>query len=622
MVGDFIEADLIIDEISAHARGAVQVDPEVDTIFEIGGQDSKYIRLERTHPLDFDMNKVCAAGTGSFLHELANKMKINIVGEFQEIALSASDPIHLAERCTVFMESDLASCAQRGASRDDLIAGLCYAIVYNYLNRVVEKRPVGKRVMFLGGPSLNKGIVAAFEKVLRKPLIVPEHREVLGAFGAALAARDALRGGALPKARARDPGELAALGAGFAETVCRADKACHNGCKLKVYSFGGRKSIWGGECGRFESGGRDGAPKTVNLFVERQNHFRETLESEGVRTEGEAMGADRGAPPTVGIPLALHGLDLGVFWALTFTGLGWRVIASPRTDNRIALGGVECMTAETCYPVKIFHGHTRHLLDRSDYLFLPNVITMATEDPRESGLLCPFVESSQFMARAALGIPDGRMIRPTLYLKDGPDLLVEPMLRSFPAGTAPERRKLEKALARAWERQGAFRKFLLGLGREALERAPRGAPVWIVTGRPYNLYDERLNLQLGKQLSKLGINALPMDFIDAEGEDLSDFPGMYWGLGARILRTARRISRTPNWYGVHVTNFGCGADSFLEHFYRRILGEKPSLVLEMDEHSAAAGLLTRLEAYRNVVGNVANKGAEAPREREMFGKAS
>ena len=152
VVGDFIKADLIIDEITTHARAAVLWDPDVDTVFEIGGQDSKYIWIEQGNPMDFDMNKVCAAGTGSFLHELANKLKINIVREFQDIALSSDSPINLAERCTVFMESDLVSYAQKGARLQDLIAGLCYAIVHNYLNRVVEKRRIGKRIMFLGGP--------------------------------------------------------------------------------------------------------------------------------------------------------------------------------------------------------------------------------------------------------------------------------------------------------------------------------------------------------------------------------------------------------------------------------------------------------------------------------------
>ncbi len=175
VVGDFLNVDLIIDEITAHARGAVEIDPEVDTIFEIGGQDSKYISIANTYPLDFDMNKVCAAGTGSFLHELANKYGINIVDEFQEIALSSGAPVKLAERCTVFMESDLVSYHQKGVSQKDLIAGLCYAIVHNYLNRVVGKRKIGEGVMFLGGPSLNKGVVAAFEDVLGRGLVVPRH---------------------------------------------------------------------------------------------------------------------------------------------------------------------------------------------------------------------------------------------------------------------------------------------------------------------------------------------------------------------------------------------------------------------------------------------------------------
>ena len=190
VAGDFLNADLIIDEITAHARGAVEIDPLIDTIFEIGGQDSKYISISNTFPLDFDMNKVCAAGTGSFLHELANKNGINIVDEFQQIALSSEKPIKLTERCTVFMESDLVSYAQKGGQKNDLIAGLCYAIVYNYLHRVVENKKIGERIMFLGGPSLNKAIVSAFEEVLGKGLLIPKHREVLGGFGAAISVQE------------------------------------------------------------------------------------------------------------------------------------------------------------------------------------------------------------------------------------------------------------------------------------------------------------------------------------------------------------------------------------------------------------------------------------------------
>jgi predicted nucleotide-binding protein (sugar kinase/HSP70/actin superfamily) len=134
-------------------------------------------------------------------------------------------------------------------------------------------------------------------------------------------------------------------------------------------------------------------------------------------------------------------------------------------------------------------------------------------------------------------------------------------------------------------------------------------PLVVVTGRPYNLYDERLNLRLGHNLAKIGVSALPMDFLDVSTVDLSDFSSMYWGLGAQILRTAKTIKAQANYFGLHITNFSCGADSFLEHFYKYVMGDKPYLILELDEHSAVAGVMTRLEAYKNVIDNTMQKAS-------------
>lgn len=603
VVGDFLDADVILDEITAHAKGAVAVDPEVDTIFEIGGQDSKYIRLERTHPLDFDMNKVCAAGTGSFLHELANKLRINIVGEFQELALASHSPVSLAERCTVFMESDLFSYFQKGARREDLIAGLCYAVVHNYLNRVVGKRPIGKKIMFLGGPSLNKAVVAAFERVLNRPLVVPRHREVMGAYGAALAVKEAFERGEVSE-KARDFLALAEATVQFTESICRADKNCHNECKLKIYDFVGRRSVWGGDCGRYEVSHYRG-PTAQNAFEARQRLFWDMVR-EHAHVVGEPAEVASGDEkrPVVGVPLSLHAWEWAPFWVRLLAALGCRVVVSPKTDNRIALRGVESMTAETCFPVKVFHGHVRTLLDQADYLFLPNVIDMPISGPNEAGMFCPLVESSQYMVRAALGIPDERLIRPTLYLKKGPAALVVSIAAALPKSWKMGRSRVEAAVRAAWAYQHLFRRRVLDLGRAILAQVPALEPVWIVTGRPYNLYDDRLNLRFGRHLAKLGIWAVPADVLEIDREDLSDFPRMYWGLGARILKSAKRIARTPQWFGVHLTNFSCGPDSFIEHFYRHILEDKPALILELDEHSAVAGLLTRVEAFRNVVKNV------------------
>ena len=162
---------------------------------------------------------------------------------------------------------------------------------------------------------------------------------------------------------------------------------------------------------------------------------------------------------------------------------------------------------------------------------------------------------------------------------------------------------IKKALEYALDRQDEFIKAIHKKGKEIMDAHDPEKPMVIVTGRPYNLYDDRLNLRLGRQLAKIGVSAMPMDFIDVSKVDLSDFPSMYWGLGAQILRTAKVIKEHPNFFGLHITNFSCGADSFLEHFFKYIMKEKPFLILELDEHSAVAGMMTRLEAFQNVIGN-------------------
>jgi predicted CoA-substrate-specific enzyme activase len=601
VVGDFLNADLIIDEITAHARGAVEIDTEVDTIFEIGGQDSKYIFISNSHPLDFDMNKVCAAGTGSFLHELANKYGINIVGEFQDIALSSENPVNLAERCTVFMESDLVAYHQKGVQKKDLIAGLCYAIAHNYLNRVVGKRKIGERVMFLGGPSLNKGVVAAFENVIGRALIVPCHREVLGAFGAAVSVQE--------KMEARDTGmESRFRGIENAvkdrmdnvEKICRADAGCHNQCKLKIYDFDGRKSIWGGECGRYDVR-EDNVTKKEDLFSRREKIWQAHME--GIYKEiQDAPMMEADGRPTVGMQRALYGLQTSLFWAHFFDQLGYRLVLSPPTNHRISESGIEKILVEACYPVKVSHGHTRMLMDKTRYLFLPTMIDMQTIEP-ERGYYCPMVQSNSYMLRSALGIKGESVLTPVIHMRHDPDTLALEIFEQVRERLDADRRGVRKAVHHALNMQQRFVEELLAAGRESIEALSCDEPFILVTGRPYNLYDERMNLRLGRSLSRMGVSAIPMDFIDLPSEDLSDFPSMFWGLGARILRAAKFVRRMPNCFGLHLTNFGCGADSFIEHFYRHIMGDKAYLILELDEHSAAAGVMTRLEAFKNVIEN-------------------
>ncbi len=613
VVGDFLNADLIIDEITAHARGAVEIDPEVDTIFEIGGQDSKYIYIQNRHPLDFDMNKVCAAGTGSFLHELANKYGINIVGEFQEIALSSEHPIRLTERCTVFMESDLVSYHQRGADIKDLMAGLCYAIVYNYLNRVVGKRKIGKKIMFLGGPSLNKGVVAAFENVLRREILVPPHREVLGAYGAAISVQEYMKSQNKKESSFRGLDSAINDKREYVEKICTADPNCSNQCKLKIYDFGGRKSIWGGDCGRYETS-RTRWRKTENYFALRQKIWESYIRNVCLVLDKEDPIFEWKGRPTVGMQRALYMHHIGIFWAYFFHFLGLQPVITPSTNPRISRIGIESIVTETCYPVKISHGHVKELIGRTRYIFLPSIINMPTPSEKETGFYCPMVQSNSYMLRSALRIEKENLLNPIVHLKYDDSMLSVELHEQLGKKLKVSRKKIRDAIEYGRRKQREFEEELYRIGREIMEKIGEDEHLLIVTGRPYNLYDERLNLRLGQNLSKIGFNAIPLDFIDLSSIDLSDFPCMYWGLGSRILRAARLISITPNYFGLHLTNFSCGADSFIEHFYKYIMGDKPYLILELDEHSAVAGVMTRLEAYRNVIDNAMQelkKGAKA-----------
>jgi predicted nucleotide-binding protein (sugar kinase/HSP70/actin superfamily) len=262
---------------------------------------------------------------------------------------------------------------------------------------------------------------------------------------------------------------------------------------------------------------------------------------------------------------------------------------------------------EVCYPVKVSHGHIREMVGKTAYLFMPSLINMPTVGPSEVGFYCPMVQSNSHMVRMALHLDRRSILSPVVHLKYDAEMLALELADQIKGPLQVSGKQIRAALLHALERQAHFTATLHRTGQAVLEAHDPDEPLVVVTGRPYNLYDERLNLRLGQCLAKIGLKALPMDFIDLRGVDLSDFPSMYWGLGAQILRAARYTRGHRHAFGLHLTNFSCGADSFIEHFYKHIMGDKPYLILELDEHSAVAGMMTRLEAYKNVIENTLEK---------------
>lgn len=593
LVGDFIGADVIRNEITAQAYGALFIDPEVDTIFEIGGQDSKYIYLEKGTIVDFTMNKACAAGTGSFLQEQAVKLGIPIE-EFGDIALQSKAPLKLGERCTVFMQSDLLHYQQQGLPKQDLIGGLCYAIVYNYLNKVVEHRKIGKKIFFQGAVAFNKGVVAAFEKVLDKPVIVPPHHEVTGAIGAALLAKENQ-----PQKTRFKGFDLTKVSYHITSFEC---SGCPNQCEIhKVVLEGGEPYYYGGRCERYELDYRKPPEHIPNLTLERTEKLLSYV-SDQIKDFSE----DR----IIGIPRILQFYEWLPLFATFFQELGYRVVLSSPTSKLIIKTGCEITPAEPCFPIKIALGHIKDLIDKGvKTLFLPQITDLPPEHSKfEVGKVCPYVQSIPWITPAVFKFEDLgiKVINPVLHL-GRPKFLIYEEIKNLAKMLEVSETKAKKAWKIAYEAQKDFHHWLKSRGKEVLRDFEQDL-ILVIIGRPYNAFDPGANLGIHYKIRKLGIIGLPVDMLPLEEKHISNeifeyLEGMYWEYGQRFLLAADFIRKTPNLFPIFFTNFSCGPDSFIQHFFEELIGEKPYLEIEVDEHSAEAGIVTRLEAFVDSIKN-------------------
>lgn len=605
----FVGADDVVNEVTAHARGTTFFRPDVDTIFELGGQDAKYTSLSGGFVVDFRMNKVCAAGTGSFLEETANKLGIAISGEYESLALAARAPYKLTERCTVYMESDLMSYLQMGGAREDLLAGLSQAVVHNYLNRVVQEGRVGNVISFQGGPSLNKSVVAAFEMVVGKPIITLPHREVMGGIGAALHAKEErearLAAGKTFTTRFRG-WDVVDAAFSHVEEVCERNPKCHNLCKLQVYRIGNDEAVYGGECGLYESRAHAEVRAPDFNKVRQRLYFKSMVGRYRVVGDEPAPGPTDGKRRTViGIPRSLTFFQVGLFWTHLMEDMGFDVVITPETDNGIVDDGIETMTCEACFPVKISHGHCNRLQGRCDFLFLPLMIEMHAPAGKK-GYYCPYLEANTYMLKAALDLDESKVIMPAVYLKEGPIALREAFRKEFARLRIPfEAERFDRAYSKAEKASLDFDRDLRRIGAAFLKKLGNERAI-VVVGRPYSAYDSRTNLNLFATFSRMGIMAIPQEFLDLDTQEIEgDYPNMYWGFGKKILQATRFINNDPRLFGLYLTSFACGPDSFILHFFNHEMARtnRPYLELELDEHSAGAGVETRLLAFIDVIKN-------------------
>ena len=604
LTGDFIGADTIQNEITAQATAAIDYDRTVDTIFEIGGQDSKYISIENGVVVDFEMNKVCAAGTGSFLEEQAEKLNINIINEFGEMALGSDCPVKLGDRCTVFMESDLNSFMQKGARNENLVGGLAYSIVYNYLQKVVGDRKVGDKIFFQGGVTNNKAVVAAFEQVLGKKIIIPPHFDVTGAIGVAILAQRFMNNG--QKTRFKGFG-VRNVAYDISRFVCHF---CTNHCEIRRVKIDGiKKSLfYGGRCERYETDDRKKIANNIpNLFEKRIEMLLEGY------TETEPW-----KKTTIGIPRALMVYyQQFPFWRTFFEEIGFTVVVSRESDKDLVNQSIEIMTTETCLPVELMHGHVLDLVNRGvDYIFLPFIVNgKEREGNKTLNCNCPWVQSYPFMVKAALKgkVDESKLLIPTLHFRFFERALMKEMSEYFNDKFGIGKEVIKKAVYKADEVQTAFEKSLVEYGKEVLRSIPENCRPVVLLGRPYNGADSHLNLGLIEKLITQNVMPIPIDMLDLSPYNIfTNYRNMYWPNGQKIIAAAQLVAKNKNFHAVYLSNFRCGPDSFIWHYVTEELKGKPFLHLEVDEHSADAGMVTRIEAFLDSL-----KGAEQNEKKDI-----
>ena len=589
LIAEVVGADSVNDEITAHKTGAIHISntlggEPVDTIFEIGGQDSKFISIEHGVVVDFAMNEACAAGTGSFLEEQAEKLGIDIKGEFARLALSSASPTRLGERCTVFMERDVTGWLHKGETVPNLVAGLAYSIALNYLNRVVRGRKIGNVIYFQGGTAYNDAVTAAFASILEKKITVPPYNGVMGAIGMALIARQWHQAtGSTSRFRGYDLRKLELSSRDF---VC---KACSNLCDMKEFVIEGQKSYWGDKCSdKFRKPSATGRkPVIEDLFGYRDQLL-------------EALPNAAAGPLRVGLPRAMAMLDLLPFWRRYFAELGIPTVLSPVTDPRISAAGIEMAVAQPCYPVQVAHGHVEALVHQNvEYILLPNIVDADSGDNPGTAQYCPWSQTLPWVLRSAPALEPHkqRFLIPTLHFQLGP-AQVKKALAETMRRIGIRRRASDRAVDAAFAEQRQFQGKLIAAGRRAIATLDEtGEPGLVLAGRGYNIYDRGVNCDIPRKLRhRYGANVIPLDFLVTGRELMAEGSNMFWISGRKILEAARQTARRHNLHLVYITNFKCGPDSYIKHFAREAAGA-PLLVLQFDGHGNDAGYMTRCEAY-------------------------
>ncbi|MDR0638464.1 MAG: acyl-CoA dehydratase activase [Spirochaetaceae bacterium] len=598
ILGVFLETPGVYNEIIAHAVGTTYFDQDVETIFEIGGQDAKYVLLKNGVPIDYAMNEACSAGTGSFLEESASgDLSIRSAADIGPIACAADSPLKFGEHCSAFINSDIRKAVQQGASKENITAGIVGSIVSNYLNRVVGNRTIGGKVFLQGGVAKNPAVPLAFAMLLEKEILVPPSPELMGCFGVALLAKKKTADGLLDRT-AVVIDDLINREIGY-ERVFTC-KACENLCPIQTLNVNGAKYNFGGRCNKYTNMRKKVKDVPVFNYVER----RQAMLFEGFAAPAQTGETGAGAaetqpkrPYTVGIPRAFSTHTLYPLYSWFFHELGIKTMLS----TEVAHEGVARAESTYCFPAEIAHGAVQDCLDKGvDYVLLPHFRDMPSYETAVHANFCPITQAfPYYVDKAFPEVDKDKWLPLVVSFKFGEEKALElfcVMTERLGIGQAETKKAFDKAVSM----QNAYFDACRALGKEALEEARKAErPVIALLGRPYNAFTQEANMGIPRKFSSRGYSIVPFDILPFEDETI--FPNMYWYYGQQDVKSAVFIKNEPNIYITYVTNFSCAPDSFILHYIKWAMGQKPFLVLELDSHSADAGVDTRVEAFLDII---------------------
>ena len=583
LIKNAFSCDLGLVETVAHYRAAAHFNPDVDFIIDIGGQDMKCFKIRNGAVDSIMLNEACSSGCGSFIETFAKALGYSIA-DFAKIGLFAKHPVNLGSRCTVFMNSSVKQAQKDGASVEDISAGLSISIVKNAVYKVIRAAnadDLGRHIVVQGGTFYNDAVLRAFEQELGRNVTRPTISGIMGAFGAALAARNL----GLEQSTLLSVEALQSFSHTAKPVTCNL---CTNHCSLTVNTFdGGRRFISGNRCSRPLGKAKVELPDLYNYKYKKLRSL-------------EGKGSGDGSRGRIGIPFGLNMYENLPFWFELFTALNFEVVLSPESSRKLYIKGQRTIPSDTvCYPAKLLHGHVVALVEKGvDAIFYPCMSYNFDEKTSDNNYNCPVV--AYYPELLAANVPDLKQVRfldPYVGLhrpKDYERIGAQWFRDTF----GVPKKEAAAAIRRAYAAYDAYKEDIRATGQAYIDQARReGRPIIVLAGRPYHI-DPEINHGINDLITSFGFVLVSEDAV-AFHEDYAPRKVLnQWTFQSRMYNAARYVCEQPDMQLIQLVSFGCGTDAITGDEVRSILedGGKLYTQLKIDDISNLGAVKIRVRS--------------------------